>query len=108
MRPIDADALEKALRDWIRDHWTDAFTGDDAGSEFADMIEHAETVEERAMDLLERAKILLRATKGLLEKQANSYYVLNLLSETVFYDGAECDGSCLKDDIDYWFDELEE
>lgn len=63
---------------------------------------------ERMMDLLERAKILLKATKDLLEKQADSYYVLNLLSETVFYDGAECDGSCLKEDIGYWLDELEE
>ena len=45
MRPIDADSLEKTLRDWIRDHWTDAFTGDDAGSEFADMIEHEEAIE---------------------------------------------------------------
>lgn len=44
MRPIDADALEKTLRDWISDHWTEAFTGDDAGSEFADMIEHAATI----------------------------------------------------------------
>lgn len=45
MRAIDADALEKTLRDWIRDHWTDAFTGDDVGSEFADMIDHAKTIE---------------------------------------------------------------
>ena len=45
MRAINADALEKTLRDWIRDHWTEAFTGDDAGSEFADMIEHAETID---------------------------------------------------------------
>lgn len=45
MRPINADALEKTLGDWIRDHWTDAFTGDDAGSEFADMIEHEETID---------------------------------------------------------------
>jgi hypothetical protein len=59
-------------------------------------------------DLLERAKILLKATKDLLEKQADSYYVLNLLSETVFYDGSECDGNSLKEDIDYWLDELEE
>lgn len=44
MRLINADALEKTLRDWIRDHWTDAFTGDDAGSEFADIIDHAETI----------------------------------------------------------------
>ena len=45
MRLIDADSLEKTLRDWIRDHWTDAFTGDDAGLEFADMIEHEEAIE---------------------------------------------------------------
>ena len=45
MRPIDADALEKMLGDWIRDHWTDAFTGYDAGAEFADMIERAETID---------------------------------------------------------------
>lgn len=45
MRLINADALEKALRDWVRDHWTEAFTGDDAGSEFADMIDHAETID---------------------------------------------------------------
>lgn len=46
MRLIDADALETMLGDWIRNHWTDAFTGDDAGSEFADIIDHAETIEQ--------------------------------------------------------------
>lgn len=46
MRAIDADALKKTLRDWIRDYWTDAFTGSDAGSEFTDMIDHAETIEQ--------------------------------------------------------------
>ncbi len=45
MRLINADALEKTLREWIRNYWTGAFTGDDAGSEFADMIEHAETID---------------------------------------------------------------
>lgn len=63
---------------------------------------------EEMMDLLEQAKTLLKATKDLLEKQDNFYYVLNLLEETVFYDGADRDGSCLKNDIDYWFYELEE
>ena len=66
------------------------------------------TREEAMMFLLERAKTLLKATKELLEKQDNSYYVLNLLEETVFYDEAECDGYCLNDDIGFWFDELEE
>jgi hypothetical protein len=59
------------------------------------------------IDILGRAKILLKATKELLEKQENSHYVMNLLEQTVFYDGVDCDGSCLKDDIGYWFDELE-
>ena len=67
------------------------------------------TKEEAMMNLLlKRAKTLLKATKELLEKQDNSSYVLNLLEETVFYDEAECDGCCLKDDIGYWLDELEE
>ena len=60
------------------------------------------------MDTLERAKILLIAAKDLLEKQENSGYVLNLLRETIFYDEAECDGSCLKNDIEYWLEESEE
>lgn len=42
MRAIDADALKKALRDWIRGYWAD----DNVGSEFADMIDHAETIEQ--------------------------------------------------------------
>lgn len=45
MKLINADVLEKTLRDWIRDHWTEAYTGDDAGAEFADMIDHAETMD---------------------------------------------------------------
>ena len=49
---------------------------------------------------LKRARILLDATHNLLEKQMESGYVLNLLSETVFYDGAECDGHCLMEDIE--------
>lgn len=45
MRLIDADELEKTLGDWIREHWTEAFTGDDVGSEFIDMIDHEETID---------------------------------------------------------------
>ena len=56
-------------------------------------------------DALEVAKILLKAAHQLLMKQNDSGYVLNLLAETVYYDdGLECDGSCLMDDIEYWFD----
>lgn len=67
------------------------------------------TREEAMMNLLlERAKTLLKATKELLEKQENSSYVINVLEQTIVYDGAECDGYCLKDDIGDWFDELGE
>lgn len=55
---------------------------------------------------LKRAETLLRATYQLLMKQNDSGYVLNLLSETIYYDEAECDGCCLMDDIKYWFDEF--
>lgn len=57
--------------------------------------------------LFNRAKTLLKATYELLNKQVGSYYVLNILAETVFYDGTECDGSCLMEDIDGFFWEID-
>ena len=47
----------------------------------------------------DRKITLLKACRDLLQKQENSHYILNLLSETVHYDEADCDGSCLLDDI---------
>ena len=58
------------------------------------------------INALNRARTLLRAAGTLLKKQEDSNYVLNILAETVYYDEAECDGSCLLDDIRYWFDEF--
>jgi hypothetical protein len=50
---------------------------------------------------LEDRKItLLKACRNLLKKQEKSHYVLNLLSETVLYDEADCDGHCLLEDIE--------
>jgi hypothetical protein len=54
-----------------------------------------------------RAIVLLKACYELLNKQKNSFYVLNLLTETVFYDDADCDGYCLSDDIEDYLMELE-
>lgn len=54
---------------------------------------------------LERAETLLRATYELLNKQKETIYVLNILEQVVFYDGVECEGSCLMEDIEEWFDE---
>lgn len=47
----------------------------------------------------QRMKVLLRAAYELLKKQDDACFVLNLLEETVYYDDAECDGSCLMEDI---------
>lgn len=48
----------------------------------------------------DRAKILLKACLELLKIQEESPYILNLLDTTVFYDDADCDGSCLIEDIE--------
>lgn len=56
----------------------------------------------------DRAVVLLKAARDLLNKQSESIYVLNMLEETVFYDGVECDGSCLIEDIDCLLGELED
>lgn len=52
----------------------------------------------------ERAKIYIKAAHDLLQKQKDSYYVLDLLSETVFYDGADCDGYCLYEETGEWLE----
>ena len=48
----------------------------------------------------DRKTILLKATYDLLKKCSESFYVLNPLETTVFYDGVECDGQCLMEDIE--------
>lgn len=55
----------------------------------------------------DRTVTLLKACRDLLIKQETSHYVLNLLSETVIYDDAECDGSCLLSDIEAELEILE-
>ena len=49
--------------------------------------------------------MLLKPTHELLEKADDSPYVLNALEIIVNYDGAECDGQYLKEEIEYYFDE---
>lgn len=48
-----------------------------------------------------RARVLLDACAKLFNKQNESFYVLNLLEETVYYDECDCDGNCLWEDIVY-------
>ena len=46
-----------------------------------------------------RARELFNAVIDLFVKQRESDVVLNLLTETVYYDEEECDGYCLMEDI---------
>lgn len=56
----------------------------------------------------QRAITLLKATRELLLKCNEGYYVKSVLEETVFYDEAECDGYCLMEDIGYLLEEVGE
>ena len=52
----------------------------------------------------DRAKVFIKAIHDLLQKQKDSYYVLDLLAETVFYDDADCDGYCLYEETGEWLE----
>lgn len=65
-------------------------------------------IRELCRELYDRVVHLLTATRNLLNKQNVSPYVLDLLEETVWYDGAECDGSCLLDDINTVLKEVDD
>lgn len=54
-------------------------------------------------DPLARAEVLLRAVHQILTKADRSPVVEDVLSLTADYDGTECDGFCLKEDIEAWF-----
>lgn len=55
-------------------------------------------------EALRRAIVLLKATYEILKQQEESPYVLNILEQTTVWDGVECDGYCLKDDIKDWLE----
>lgn len=52
----------------------------------------------------DRAITLLKAALELLNKCDKSPYVLDVLSETAFYDDTDCDGYCLKEDIKHYLE----
>lgn len=54
----------------------------------------------------DRKLVLLKACLDLLQKQEDTIFVLNILEETVQYDGADCDGYCLMEDIKTELDSL--
>lgn len=53
----------------------------------------------------DRAFILLQAAYQLMKKQDNSGFVLNILEQESVWDGANCDGGCLLDEIGELFEE---
>lgn len=60
-------------------------------------------------EALERAVTLLKAAEELLRRQSESTIVLDLCSELVHYDKADCDGYCLLEDIQAFYEcELED
>ena len=46
-----------------------------------------------------RKEVLLRACYELLNKCNEGRFVRNVIEETAFYDGVDCDGACLMKDI---------
>ena len=46
-----------------------------------------------------RKEILLKAAYDLLKACHDSHFVLDVMSTSVFYDDADCDGNCLMEDI---------
>lgn len=52
----------------------------------------------------DRATVLLKAVLEILNKCNEGPYVKDVFSQTAFYDGAECDGLCLKEDIEHFLE----
>jgi hypothetical protein len=52
----------------------------------------------------DRATVLLKAVLEILEKCDKSAYVLDVMSQTAFYDGTDCDAFCLMEDIKHHLD----
>lgn len=90
MRLIDADRLKEVL-DRNFNH-----TG--VAEVMCQLIDKQPTVYDN--DDIERAILLLSKVVELFDKQDKTIYILNLLEEIISYDGVECDGYCLKDDIE--------
>lgn len=58
-------------------------------------------------EIIERAKILLQAYRDMFDRQSRSSYVKDITELTAFYDGCECDGGCLYDDMGVLLDDIE-
>lgn len=61
---------------------------------------------EKQFSELQRARVLLKATYDLL-KAAKYMHIEDALRILVHYDEADCDGYCLMEDIENYFDEFD-
>lgn len=52
----------------------------------------------------DRATILLKAVLEILNKCDEGPYVKDVFCETAYYDDADCDGYCLKEDIEHYLE----
>lgn len=90
------------IKDVVRGH---GFTIQSDKCPHCGQFAHITRVNRQDLELVEgaenedRAMVLLKICLALLDKQKESRYVLNLLEQTVVYDGTDCDGYCLSDDI---------
>lgn len=50
----------------------------------------------------DRAKVLLTAVLEILTTCDQSGYVLDVMEQTAFYDGTDCDSICLMEDIKHY------
>ena len=57
---------------------------------------------------IERAHVLMKAAKAMLDKADETEVVIDVLTTTVPYDGTDCDGYCLREDIGNLLEEIEE
>ena len=51
--------------------------------------------------MMDRKVVLLKACRDMLHKANESGYVIDVMSTTVHYDEADCDGFCLLEDIEH-------
>lgn len=53
-----------------------------------------------------RAKVLMQAAIDILNKCDEGMYVKNVLEVTAVWDGVECDGYCLKEELEGLMEEV--
>lgn len=58
------------------------------------------------LERYKRAIILLKATSDILEKLDDTPYVLSFFEQTAVWDGVDCDGYCLMEEVNELLEEV--